>query len=141
MKAAYPTFIAQSDGIYLVSVPDLAIYTEGKNFCDAIDMARDAISLKVATLEEENCAIPEPSDSKSAYKKAKKDTEIFDYTIGTLTFVDFDTVEYRKALNKKTVRRNVAIPQWLDIEAKKAHINVSKILQNALMKELGLHYA
>ena len=46
MKRAYPTFIAPSGSDYLVYVPDMDIYTEGKSLTDAIEMARDAIGLK-----------------------------------------------------------------------------------------------
>ena len=38
----------------------------------------------------------------------------------------------------KTVRRNVTLPSWIDYAAEKAKVNVSKILQEALIKELGL---
>lgn len=41
-------------------------------------------------------------------------------------------------LDNKTVRRNVTIPNWLNQEAEKAHINVSKVLQEALMSRLGV---
>ena len=36
------------------------------------------------------------------------------------------------------VRRNITLPSWLDFEATKAKINVSKVLQEALKKELGV---
>lgn len=38
----------------------------------------------------------------------------------------------------KTVRRNVALPSWLNYEADKAGVNVSRILQDALIKALKL---
>jgi len=38
----------------------------------------------------------------------------------------------------KTVRRNVSLPSWLDVEAEKAGINVSALLQAALKKELKI---
>lgn len=41
-------------------------------------------------------------------------------------------------MDNKTVRRNVTIPNWLNQEAEKAHINVSKVLQEALMSRLGV---
>ena len=37
------------------------------------------------------------------------------------------------------VRRNVTLPNWLNIEAEKAHINVSRVLQEALMNTLGVN--
>ena len=40
-------------------------------------------------------------------------------------------------LDNRTVRRNVTLPNWLNQEAEKAHVNVSKVLQEALMARLG----
>ena len=71
-----------------------------------------------------------------AISKAKEDTEIFDYSTGLLTYVDVDFSEYRRRHENKTVRRNVTLPNWLNIEAERAHINVSKVLQEALKEKL-----
>ena len=53
--------------------------------------------------------------------------------------VDVDFEEYRRKMDNKTVRRNVTLPNWLNKEAEKAHINVSGVLQEALMMKLGVH--
>ncbi len=52
--------------------------------------------------------------------------------------VDVDITEYRKKVDNKSVRRNITLPNWLNIEAEKAHINVSKVAQEALMEKLGV---
>ena len=44
-KRAYPAFIREDEGMQLVYVPDFAIFTEGHDLVDAIEMARDAIGL------------------------------------------------------------------------------------------------
>lgn len=138
MKTAYPAFIAEdkTDKSFGVCVPGLDIYTDGEDFCDAIYMARDAIGLMIVSMEDDGDAIPEPSDCEAAREKV--DTEFFDYLSGVCTFVDVDVDAYRRSFNKKTIRKNVSLPEWLDIEAKKAKINVSKVLQDALIAELGL---
>ena len=41
-------------------------------------------------------------------------------------------------MNKKAVRRNVSIPEWLNKAADEAHINVSRVLQEALKEKLGI---
>lgn len=56
----------------------------------------------------------------------------------TQTLVDVDLTSYRKMLDNRTVRRNVTLPNWLNQEAEKAHVNVSKVLQEALMARLGV---
>ena len=52
--------------------------------------------------------------------------------------VDIDFTEYRRKLDMKAVRRNVTLPSWLDYEARKAELNVSKVLQEALMSKLNI---
>ena len=52
--------------------------------------------------------------------------------------VDIDFSEYRRKVDNKTVRRNVTLPNWLNKEAEAAHINVSKVLQDALMTKLNV---
>lgn len=55
-----------------------------------------------------------------------------------ISVVDADLEYYRRMLDNKTVRRNVTLPDWLNREAERAHINVSKTLQEALMQKLGV---
>ena len=82
--------------------------------------------------------IPKPSDQFGALEKVKQDTEIIDFSKGILTYVDVDFSEYRRKTDMKTVRRNVALPSWLNYEAEHAGVNVSRILQEALINTLNL---
>ena len=47
--------------------------------------------------------------------------------------VDVDLVEYRRKIDTKVVRKNVSLPSWLNYEADKAGINVSRVLQRYLL--------
>ncbi len=141
MKQVYPTFILNtkdgSEHPFLVYVPDMEIFTEGDTFADAIEMARDAIGLAGISIEDNEEEFPAPSDQACVIEKVKQqDTEEVDFSKGVLTYVDVDFSEYRKKINTKTVRRNVALPSWLNYEAEQAGINVSRVLQEALMKVL-----
>ena len=142
MKQVYPTFILNTnDGSkhpFLVCVPDMEILTEGDSFADAIEMARDAIGLAGISMEDNKEELPVPSDQESAIEKVKQDTDIIDFSKGILTYVDVDFSEYRKKVDTKTVRRNVALPSWLNYEAEHAGINVSRVLQEALMNVLNV---
>ena len=139
IKNTYPTLIEEKDGDYLVYVPDMDIYTEGKNLTDAIEMARDAIGLKGVTMEDDGAVIPVPSSKEQAIAKAKSDADdIFDYSNGLLTYVDVNFTEYRRRYDNRMVRRNVTLPCWLDHAAEKAHINVSKVLQEAVKETLAI---
>lgn len=139
MKKAYPVFIAEHNNEYLVYVPDLEIYTEGRDIPDAMAMARDAIGLSGISYEDINLSLPSASSIKDATEKASQNTEIFDYTQGICTLVDVDFVEYRKKMQNRAVKKNCTIPYWLNVEAEKQGINFSKILQEALINTLGLN--
>ncbi len=142
MKQVYPTFILNtndgSEHSFLVCVPDMEIFTEGDTFADAIEMARDAIGLAGISMEDNKEELPVPSEQSAAIKKVKQDTEDIDFSQGILTYVDVDFSEYRKKVDTKTVRRNVALPSWLNYEAEHAGINVSRVLQEALMNVLNV---
>ena len=135
MRAVYPIYLTKTDDIILVEVPDLEILTEGKDMNDAIDMARDAIELKCISMEDANEEIPKPSDLNQL--------NVADGTFAEdgktiVSLVDINSSEYRRKIDMKTVRRNVALPSWLNYEAEKAGVNVSRILQEALINVLGV---
>lgn len=135
MKAVYPVIFTQTDTVVLAEVPDLGILTEGKDMQDAIEMARDAIGLKGISMQDHGEAIPLPSDYREI--DVKKGT-FADEGESQKSLVDIDFDIYRRKVDTKTVRRNVTLPNWLNQEAEEAHINVSKVLQEALMAKLGV---
>lgn len=135
MKNVYPVFFTKTNNNVLVEVPDLDILTEGKDMNDAINMARDAIELKCVSLEDEKENIPNPSNINEL--NANNGT-FADEGDTFISFVDIDSAEYRKKIDTRTVRRNVALPSWLNYEADQAGVNVSRILQEALMSTLKL---
>ncbi len=135
MIGVYPVIFTQTNEGVLVEVPDLRIMTEGKDMADAIYMARDAIGLQGITLEDMGQEIPKASE----LRQIDPQRGIFvEDGIGFVSMVDVDFVEYRRRVDNKTVRRNVTLPNWLNREAEAAHINVSKVLQEALMMKLGV---
>nr|DAZ36389.1 MAG TPA: hypothetical protein [Caudoviricetes sp.] len=138
MKGAYPVLIKEYGSDYLVYVPDMEIYTEGKSVADAMEMARDAIGLKGMDYLEDNVEFPMPSDKNTALQKAKDDAdEDFDYSDGILTLVDVDFEEYKKRMQNRAVKKNCTIPYWMSVEADKVGINYSRVLQEALMNLIG----
>lgn len=139
MKQVYPVIFTQLEDkkhTVLIEVPDLEILTEGFGMPNAIEMARDAIGLKVITMEDQKEKIPNP--------RMIKEIDALQGTFAQegeswVSMVDVDFAEYRRRMDNKTVRRNVTLPNWLNQEAEKAHINVSGVLQEALMLKLGVH--
>lgn len=129
MKTAYPIIMTQEEQTILVYVPDFDANTEGNNYADAMEMARDAIGLLGITMEDEHREIPAPSRMQDVTEANKE---------STVTLVDIDFTEYRRMNDTRTVRRNVSLPNWLNVKAEESGLNVSAILQKALKAELNL---
>lgn len=142
MKQVYPTFILDmNDGSlhpFLVCVPDMDILTEGDTLAEAIEMARDAIGLAGVSMEDNKEQLPVPSQRSAALEKLPQNMDGIDFSKGIFTYVDVDFSEYRKKIDTKSVRKNVTIPSWLNYEAERAGINVSRVLQDALMNVLNV---
>jgi Uncharacterised protein family (UPF0150). len=138
MKVAYPTLIEQDEDMFLAYVPDLEAYTQGESLEDAIYMARDIISMKCITLEDNGIPLPKASTYDAAIARAKEKNfdEDFDFTGGICTMVDADLTAYRKKVDHKMVRRNVTLPSWMNEEAERLKLNVSRILQEALKEKI-----
>lgn len=135
MKNSYPVIFTQTEQEILVEVPDFEILTQGTNMSNAIEMARDAIGLKGITLENENLPIPEPSDMENI---SLQNSTFAENGKTFLSFVDVDFLEYRRLHDNRSVRRNVTLPNWLNQMAEKEHLNVSRILQEALKEKLSV---
>ncbi len=138
MKTAYPVIFTQTNDkkdTVLIEVPDFEILTEGLGMVNAIEMARDAIGLSGITMEDVGKEIPEPTNvhdiniEKAEFKNAGQ---------SMVSMVDIDFIVYRRRLDTRSVRRNVTLPKWLNQEAERAGINVSKVLQEALISVLNL---
>lgn len=127
MKEAYPVIITKEKDGYFVSIPDFDIATQGISVIDSIAMARDAIGLMGIDMEDDGKELPKPNSAK--FKSDKDDI---------VTLVDVDFTEYRKKVDNKAVKKNCTIPYWLNVEAEKAGINFSKVLQEALQSVLKI---
>lgn len=137
MKTVYPVLFKSDKDGYLVYVPDIDAYTEGKDLYDAMYMARDLIG----TYSLDNDAMPQPSTAEKAFEIAREkadDPEILIFSDGILHFIDIDTEEYKRKLNTKAVKKTLTIPSWLNDKAESAGINFSRILQDALISKLGV---
>ena len=133
MKRVYPVVLTKNEGVVLVEVPDLEILTQGEDLADAIDMARDAIGLKIITMEDDGEAVPVASDMAEIDIRG---SEFYEEGNSFVTLVDIDVAEYRRKNDNKMVRRNVTLPNWMNVAAEKEGLNVSKVLQEALREKL-----
>lgn len=129
MKTAYPVIMTQGKKFIVVYVPDFNINTQGTDYADAIEMARDAIGIVGIDMEDENEALPKPSE----ISKIKPESEN-----AVVTLVDVDFSEYRRKNDMRAVKKNCTIPSWLNFAAEKANINFSSVLQEALKERLHI---
>lgn len=127
MKEAYPVIISKEKDGYYVSIPDFDIATQGTSIVNAIEMARDAIGLMGIDMEDDGKELPKPYSVK--IQAGENDI---------ITLVDVDFTEYRRKVDNRAVKKNCTIPYWLNVEAEKAGINFSKVLQEALMQKLNI---
>ena len=126
-RIVYPVIISKEKDGYYVSIPDFESATQGRSIADAIMMARDAIGLMGIDMQDDGKDIPIPNSK--TYITEKDDI---------VTLVDVDFMEYRRRVDNRAVKKNCTIPYWLSIEAERAGINYSRILQDALIRVLGV---
>ena len=124
MKIAYPAIIHKEEGAFWVEFPDLeGCFSDGNSVADAISNASDALGGYVCSLMDSDLPVPDASDIKEIVAED-----------GFTTMVISDPLAYKK--NTKSVKKTLSIPEWLNIEAEKRHINFSSVLQQALIARI-----
>lgn len=126
-RIAYPVLIFEDEDMYLARIPDFDGMTQGYDFADAMDMARDYIGLNWTCMVDMGETIPEPNS--------------VPFEVGeneTLTYVDINFIEYRRKTDNLPVKKKCTLPNWLCYEAEQAGINFSQVLQEALKQKLGI---
>lgn len=107
--------------------PDLPGCTAcGKTTKEIIANAKEALSLHLFGMEEDNEEIPIPSelpDIKSGTGEIPVMIEVF-------------MKPYRERMHTRYVKKTLSIPTWLNTAAEEQHINFSAVLQNALKEQL-----
>lgn len=126
MKLVYPAIFKQEDIGYSVVIPDLlGCCTQGDTLEEAIEMAEDAALGWLLTALEENEDIPKASKIKDI------DLESEDEFV-SLLLLDLSAYS-EKYSSRKSVKKTLTIPFWLNERAEKLKVNFSKTLQDALI--------
>lgn len=127
----YPAvFKKEENGLFSVVFPDIkGCYTSGDDLSHALVMASDVLALMVYTnYEEKSIGVPLPTPID---KIKLKDNEFASYVV-------CDTKKYRRKFGSKAVKKTLTIPEWLNEAATEKNINFSKVLQEALQKQLDI---
>jgi len=128
-KYVYPAIFDYADDGISIEFPDLpGCFSCADTDEEALLMAEDVLGLYMENVEAEGEDIPEPSNL--------KDISVEDNQKTVLISVWMPLV--RKAINNKSVKKTLTIPQWLDMMAREQDLNFSYVLQEALKKELNV---
>lgn len=125
----YPAVFSYADDGISISFPDLpgCLSCADSEF-EAIESAREVLGLYMHGLEEDNDEIPEPT--------SLKNITLEDNDIAVLVDVYMPVI--RNKIKNIYVKKTLTLPAWLNIEAEKAGINFSQLLQKAIKNSLHL---
>ena len=123
----YPAIFQVEEDGYSVFVPDIpGCMTQGDTMEEALAMVQEAIGLMLEDVA--------PAD----YPAASLPQDLVFEKDQFALMVPFDKLAYDKRYNAKAVKKTLSVPKWLDTLATEHNVNFSNILQNALMRELGV---
>jgi predicted RNase H-like HicB family nuclease len=125
----YPAIFTYAEDGITVEFPDLpGCITEGDTEQESLSMARDALSLRLFTIERESGQVPVPS---KANQIAVQDEQV-------VVLIDVWMPPFRHSMLERAVKKTVTIPRWLDDLAQNEAVNFSLVLQEGLKKSLGI---
>lgn len=127
MKKYYPVIFTKEDIGFSTNAIDLdGCYSEGDTFEEAYVNTQEAIGLFL-----DDCTdFPEPSDPTAISVISENQF---------VCVVEFDDIEYKKKNSSRAIKKTLTIPEWLNEEAEKQHINFSGVLQEALKAKLNIN--
>lgn len=120
--ACYPAILKETGGMYKVSIPIGHIETEGKTIHDVIRISRDALGTYLNEIQE----LPELVEVEPGINEK-------------VIYIDVNLDWYDQKMKYKSITRAVTLPYYLNELVKESGINVSAVLQEALMKKLQIH--
>lgn len=120
----YPAvFHPNDDGTFTITYPDLpGCISEGKSLGNAIYMAQSALTQWAEYLTDKKMDIPPASPAQSI-------------SVSGDEFVNLIRAEVK---DNRAVKRTISIPKWMDEQASDAGLSLSRVLQDALRKKLGV---
>ena len=118
----YPAKIEFVDGYYqlrFVDFSDAILLIEKPTKKELLESARESLAARILYCIEEKKELPKPTESET-----------------NVIYIHIWLPYYRNISKKVYVKKNVTIPQWLDILAKRKKINYSAALAEGLKYEL-----
>ena len=119
-------FIYKDDGISII-FPDLdGCVSFGENEQRAFYNAKEALTLHLYGMEQDNDPIPSPTLAKDIELEENEKTVL----------VEAFMPAFRAKQANKYIKKTLTIPEWLNIVAEKEGVNFSQVLQAALKEKL-----
>ena len=130
---AFPAVLTFEEGYEIaVTFPDLpGCATSGTDEKEALSMAKEALSLHLYTMEQDNENIPVAS----TIAKLKEEIDSNE----CIAIVEVFMPVIRTAQENKSVNRTVTLPAWLNARALESGVNFSAVLQDALKTQLNIN--
>lgn len=133
MKAyIFPAYFRRvSSGGFSIDFPDLpGCISAGDTIEEAMAMAREALSLHLYGLLEDNEPVPSASD----LPELRQEKDAF------LTLVEGRPDMVGEVIRNKAVKKTLTIPYWMNEEAERLNINFSQVLQDAVRERIDSPY-
>ena len=133
MKLIYPAYFKQGyDNRYRVTIPDLDITqrTDTSNMYRAMEMVVHDVSLFIIREFGEVSNAPKPTSI--------RDMDESD-DLGRLAYIVVDLDDFATKYSRRSVKKTLTIPSWLNVMAEEKNLNFSHVLQKALKDELNRH--
>lgn len=126
----FPAILERGDkdnfGVYFPDLPGCVTVEDTAE--DAIQSAKDALSLHIYGMEADGDEIPKPSN-------------VFDLKPGkneTTIIVEVYMPAFREKIRGRSVKKTLTIPSWINAEAERNGVNFSAVLLKGLKQELNI---
>ena len=125
----FPCIFIYNDAGISIYFPDIdGCVSHGDNENNAFYNAKEALSLHMFGMEQDGDEIPSPSELRNI--------QLHDNQQAVLIEVFMPPFRAKQA--NKYVKKTLTIPEWLNLEAERAGVNFSQVLQTGLKEYLHL---
>ena len=145
MLLSYPAiFYFDDEGCpsvpFQVYFPDLDGMTQGESIPDAISMGTEYLGIRLADDFENKKELPKPSNinelslvNNAPFQDDKDFDFIFNQEKSFISMINVDLTEYLGL--EEPIKKTLTIPKWADKLGKELHLNFSKTLTDAIIRE------
>jgi predicted RNase H-like HicB family nuclease len=128
-RYVYPAIFRIAGPGYSIDFPDLpGCVSAGSNRAEALDMAREALSLHIYGMNEDGDRLPDSSDPSSLTLAPGEFSSLIEARPDLI----------RDEVENRSVKKTLTLPKWLNDEGERRRVNFSKVLKEALKKNIGI---